>query len=161
MSNSQNTTDEKAREFLSESNAIENVFDKDSLQQAVYAWEYLSKQKEMSIGVVLKIHKILMLNQPILPSQKGYLRRVSVFVGMAEMMKPPFIEEALKIWCMNAWLSPENWKLHHVRYEKIHPFIDGNGRTGRMLMNWQRLKAGLPLLIIYEDEKEEYYGWFR
>ena len=51
-------------------------------------------------------------------------------------------------------------KASHIAYERIHPFIDGNGRTGRMFMNWQRLKAGLPILVIKEKEKQEYYKWF-
>ena len=51
----------------------------------------------------------------------------------------------------------------HVKYEKIHPFADGNGRTGRMFMNWTRLKRNNePLLIIHEgEEQREYYGWFK
>jgi Fic family protein len=62
---------------------------------------------------------------------------------------------------MNSWLYPENWKDHHIRYEHIHPFVDGNGRTGRMFMNWERLKAGLPLLVIKESKKYDYYDWFK
>lgn len=49
----------------------------------------------------------------------------------------------------------------HVVFEGIHPFVDGNGRVGRILMNWQRLKVGLPILIIKNDEKQEYYKWFK
>jgi len=48
----------------------------------------------------------------------------------------------------------------HINFEKIHPFIDGNGRIGRMLLNWQRVKLGLPVLVIKESEKQEYYKWF-
>lgn len=52
-------------------------------------------------------------------------------------------------------------KNHHVEYEIIHPFVDGNGRTGRMFMNWERLKGGLPILVIHEgEEQQEYYKWF-
>ncbi len=57
----------------------------------------------------------------------------------------------------------EEWSQQlHVSYEKIHPFVDGNGRTGRMFMNWWRLTNGLPLLIIHEgDEQYNYYQWFQ
>jgi len=48
----------------------------------------------------------------------------------------------------------------HVHYEAIHPFIDGNGRTGRMFMNYWRVKVGLPILVIKELERHEYYEWF-
>jgi Fic family protein len=49
---------------------------------------------------------------------------------------------------------------NHVKFEKIHPFEDGNGRIGRILLNWQRVKAGLPILTIYEKDKHAYYKWF-
>lgn len=51
-------------------------------------------------------------------------------------------------------------KKQHVDFEVIHPFVDGNGRMGRILMNWTRIKVGLPILIIREREKQQYYRWF-
>ena len=149
------------KKFLTESNAIESIYDDDSLKQAMYAWEYLIKQKEMSCGVVLKTHKILMLHQPLQPDEKGYFRHVGVWVAGREGISWPFIRDAMEAWCMNAWLYPKHWKDHHIRYEHIHPFVDGNGRTGRLFMNWQRLKAGLDILVIKESEKYEYYKWFK
>lgn len=147
--------------FLSESNKIENVFDDDSLQQAIYAWEYLSKQKEMTIGIVLKTHKILMLHQELQPDEKGYFRKCEVTIGGHYGLNWVMVPEAMNIWVQNAWLFPEHWKEHHIRFEKIHGFVDGNGRLGRILMTWQRKKVGLPILIIYEKEKQEYYKWFQ
>ncbi len=53
-------------------------------------------------------------------------------------------------------------KMLHVEYERIHPFVDGNGRTGRMFMNWWRMKNGLPVLVIHEGEEQmDYYQWFK
>ena len=49
--------------FLRESNAIENVYDDDSLKMAMFAWEYLKKQKEMDVYIVQTAHGILMKNQ--------------------------------------------------------------------------------------------------
>ena len=43
---------------------------------------------------------------------------------------------------------------------EVHPFIDGNGRTGRIFMNWWRVKNGLPILVIKETARQEYYKWF-
>ena len=59
-------------------------------------------------------------------------------------------------------VDEETIEQDHIWFEKIHPFEDGNGRTGRILMNIQRLNAGLPLLIIHEGKEQmEYYKWFQ
>jgi len=57
-------------------------------------------------------------------------------------------------------MREEHIKANHVFFEHVHPFVDGNGRIGRMLMNWERIRAGLDILVIREDEKEKYYDWF-
>lgn len=149
------------REFLAESNAIEGVYDSDSLDQAVYAWQYLKTQKKMTSGVLLETHKILMLHQNLLPNEKGYFRNVPVYVGGRAGMNSAKIPEAIGNWCNDTMKSKKSAKKLHVEYEEIHPFVDGNGRTGRMFMNWTRLKKKQPLIIIHEGfEQQEYYKWF-
>src|SRR5690625_1990663 len=44
----------------------------------------------------------------------------------------------------------------HITFEKIHPFSDGNGRTGRMVMNYSLLENDFPPLIIKKDNRDEY-----
>jgi len=38
----------------------------------------------------------------------------------------------------------------------LHPFFDGNGRTGGLLLNWQRRSAGFPLTVIQVEERAQY-----
>lgn len=44
----------------------------------------------------------------------------------------------------------------HIQFERIHPFSDGNGRTGRMIMNYSLLQQGFPPLIIEKETKDQY-----
>lgn len=151
--------------FLEQSNAIEDVWDLGSLQQAYYAWEYLIEVERMTVGAILKTHKILMLHQPLRPDEKGYFRKIPVYVGGYACPPPLVIGPALSEWVddlngiePSPGLDPEGM---HIRFEKIHPFVDGNGRIGRILLNWQRVrKENLPILVIEEKEKNEYYKWF-
>jgi Fic family protein len=155
----------KIIEFLRESNAIEGVYDEDSLKQAIYAWEYIEEQKELTPHDVLRTHAILMKNQNLLPSEKGYFRRCAVYIGGRQGLHHEKIAKAIDEWvtCMhqeNQACETVSGALH-IQYEKIHPFVDGNGRTGRIFMNWWRVKNGLPILVIKEGERQEYYKWFK
>jgi len=149
--------------FLKESNAIEHVYDDESLADAKDAWKFLMSQDVLSLSVVRETHKLLMRNKNLEPKYIGDFRDCPVYVG--NRMCPPAYVVAPLMWewtlsSMRTYPTVDA-KYLHVRFEKIHPFIDGNGRTGRMFMNWTRLKrTNEPLLIIKESEKEKYYEWF-
>ncbi len=49
----------------------------------------------------------------------------------------------------------------HLDFEVIHPFIDGNGRIGRVIINYQLQRLGFPVVIIRDKEKQTYYQAFR
>jgi hypothetical protein len=50
----------------------------------------------------------------------------------------------------------ERAALAHAGFEVVHPFLDGNGRTGRLLLNWMLLRAGYPPAIILVEERARY-----
>lgn len=172
-------TTKQINEFLKESNAIERVYDKQSLKDSIRAFGFLMKQAKDGINpyIVMQVHELLMENpgawsEPsLLPKYRGVLRDCPVYIGRKEAMKHTKIPAALQEWCniMNATneflatsTSESLSQLLHVQYEAIHPFADGNGRTGRMFMNWWRIRNDLPILIIHEGEEQyEYYQWFR
>jgi Fic family protein len=121
--------------------------------------------KKIDVSTVLQTHKILMTSQPLGHHEIGYFRKEPVYIGGREGRPWFAIPELIFDWCYKVNLdkplfSEAYIKQMHVDYERIHPFIDGNGRTGRIFMNWQRLKLGLPLLVIKEAEKQDYYAWF-
>ncbi len=149
-------------EFLEQSNYIEGVFDDNSFDQAVKAWKYIVKQKRLTVENVLKTHAILMKNQDIPKNDKGAFRVVGVIIGNREGLPWPLVPKVMDDWIYwaNESRSAARVKEDHIKYEHIHPFIDGNGRTGRIFMNWQRVKAGFSILVIKEEERFEYYKWF-
>lgn len=157
------TTVKKLANFLRESNAIEGVYDDDSMTQACAAWNYLIKEDKLTPEVIKETHRLLMINQNLFDWEKGYFRKCPVYIGGRSGLNWVKIPARIKEWC-EAVMSENpthDPKTLHVLYEEIHPFVDGNGRTGRMFMNWQRLRQGLPLLVIKADERGKYYKWFK
>lgn len=148
-------------EFLRESNAIEGVFGEEALTDALAAWQYLIGKDVMTKAVVLETHRILMARQDLEKKYKGAFRDIDVYIGGKKAMNPAIVGAMVGDWCARTMKKP-NAKVLHVFYEKIHPFVDGNGRTGRMLMNWTRLKRTKEgILVIRNAQKGEYYKWFR
>lgn len=147
-------------EFLSESNAIEGVYDEQSLTNAKMAWEHLAFHDLLTSKLIREVHSILMKDQDLLPSEKGAWRNIMVYIGGRAALNAIKIPEYIDNWLLEQ--KTPDWKKWHVDYERIHPFVDGNGRTGRMFMNWHRLQIGLPILVIHEgDEQRDYYKWFK
>lgn len=157
------------REFLVQSNYIESeareLAHEDAMEAFEYAYEY---DKPWNVNFILKVHKLLM--QRVRPDIAGKLRDCDVWIGGHRkiFVSESLLKEDLKKWIKKVEnistgeLGLEDFvKRCHIDFEQFHVFEDGNGRTGRILWQVQRLKLGLPIRIIYEDEKMEYYRWFQ
>lgn len=165
----------KVSEFLRESNAIECVYSPQALEDAKLAWQYAYKERNRikSNEYVLTIHKLLMrrLNREI----AGRFRKCAVSIGGKIKSEYRYLDRQILEWTKKTfvtdfdikkkkdiWYRDDLTKVTHIEFEDIHPFADGNGRTGRILYNIHRLNLGLPLHIIHEgEEQEQYYEWFR
>lgn len=161
--------DKRVEDFLRESNAIENVWDNQSLKTAIKAWKYIIKFDKLTAENVKETHAILMKGK-LDAENTGEFRKCAVYIGYREGKPWYAVPTLTEEWCkrvsstiafkIDIGIMQDLIKMDHVAYETIHPFIDGNGRTGRIFMNWQRAKVGLPVLVLWEKEKYNYYEWF-
>lgn len=151
-------------DYIRESNLIEGIDSASEDLKSWDAWRWLRKQEVITQPVLLELHKRITKGQ--LPkTQSGHYRTVNVYVG-DDMPPPPQIAQGqiygLLMDLADHWqtLDPRDV---HVRFEKIHPFIDGNGRTGRMLWWWHELKKGQEPTLIRSNETDRhyYYQMFR
>ncbi len=110
--------------------------------------------------LVLKLHKMQMEN--VLP-ESGQYRKVDVSVG--RYVCPPWQELPKLMKRFFAWINEAEKNtsvfefacLIHLKFVRIHPFRDGNGRMARLLLNLALLRKGYPLINIFNDEKLLYY----
>ncbi|MCD6590516.1 MAG: Fic family protein [Candidatus Aenigmarchaeota archaeon] len=132
------------------------------------AFDYMVEYEgDVSKEFILEMHRKLMHN--ILGKYAGVFRDRQVFVRGAELMppKPAFVEREFKK--LMKWYRRNRKKYHpvvvaayvHTAFEGIHPFLDGNGRIGRLLLNFILKKNGFPMIDIKNRNKEEYYRAIR
>jgi Fic family protein len=127
----------------------------------------LSYEKDISRTFILELHKKVMKEtlREELKEQIGTYRKVQVFIRGASWT-PPRAEEVPKdMRKLLYWYTQHKETLHplllatyfHCAFELIHPFIDGNGRVGRLLMNFTLHKQGYPMINIPQERRFEYY----
>ncbi len=148
-------------DFIHNSNLIENINSAKEDRQSWDAWTWFSQQEMISQPTLLELHaKITRYN--LSKQYRGSYRDVDVTVGGRLCPTPFLAKQQIYNWLYDM----QEWKKHdpkkmHVRFEKIHPFIDGNGRTGRMLMWWHELQTGKPATMISFANRRLYYDWFK
>ncbi len=144
---------------------------KDHLEVVGYkeAFEYMEhlakKRDKLSVNDICNIHYLVLSHRQ---EDRGRFRRVPVRIAgaLTEPVQPylikPLLQELLEeMSTQNNQLSvPEQVALFHLRFESIHPFINGNGRTGRLLMNLQLIRAGLPPINVKYTDRRRYYEAF-
>lgn len=147
---------------IRESNLIESIDNPAEDAQSMKAWEYISAQPHIGIAELLETHRLITMNQ-LSQRESGSFRTVPVWVGYQPTPNPHLAQQLIYNLLMDLMQRPEELDPieAHVRFEKAHPFIDGNGRTGRMLMWWHEQKLGKYPTVIWNNEKQDYYKLFR
>ena len=123
----------------------------------------LKNNDEFNEGFIKKLNETI--NRDIKDTE-GY-RTVQVFIRGSEHI-PPAPEKIPNL--MNYFIYNYNhdeqnifYKLakYHIEFEKIHPFEDGNGRTGRLLLNYELIKNNLPPVVISKDDRVKYFEFLK
>lgn len=92
----------------------------------------------------------------------GFYKTMQNYVGLSLTTSYLFVDEKMKRllhWMYAAKKEMNDFEIafqSHAQFEIIHPFIDGNGRVGRLLINWLLMNAGLEPLAIAATNREEY-----
>lgn len=148
-------------EYVRNSNLIENIDSGKEDRRSARAWNWFIDQPVISVPVLLELHRRITHGQ--LPKgEAGEFRRVQVYVGNHIPPAPGLViaQTGNWLWDLMEQVETLDPKEMHIRFETIHPFVDGNGRTGRMLMWWHEHRQGkIPTLISFEN-RSAYYQWF-
>jgi Fic family protein len=121
----------------------------------------------VQIPFILKLHA-MMLDQ--INDQAGHFRRIDVAIVGEDVAVTPWIEiehelkETIKDYYkhLDEGRHPfEEAVIFHHRFERIHPFIDGNGRVGRELLRHMLARAGYPDIVVKMEDRETYLDALR
>ncbi|MDP8185419.1 Fic family protein [Phocoenobacter skyensis] len=130
-----------------------------------YLFDVVADNETLSERIIKDIHSLVLMNDS---QNKGKYRQIQVRImgSHHEPTEPHFIKEQITNLIQH---YRQELKLKHpleaisefhLAFESIHPFIDGNGRTGRLLLNFELLKNGyLPIDIKFTD-RAKYYACF-
>lgn len=144
---------------------LREVFEAKNLARVISYMCSKSKDTDISKDLILLLHKMLMgnINDPVAGRFRGkneYVR-VGTFIAPAPEHVERMIENALVEYSSgHDMYFVDTISIFHLEFETIHPFNDGNGRIGRMIINWQLTRLGFPSIIIREKEKQVYYRGF-
>ena len=127
-------------------------------------YEMLDYKGELALGLILRWHKELFSETK--PGMAGRLRDYNVYISGSDFTPPPY--QAVESYIMEffKWYSRERGKINavelaaraHLRFESVHPFGDGNGRIGRLIMNFILHKSGYPMLDVRYTDRRSYYN---
>lgn len=127
-----------------------------------YLFDYITRKEKINEALVLKLHSILM--NGVRPDAGLYRRHAVRITGVnlptANYIRVPELISAVISKASKADKDIISLSADvHSRFEQIHPFSDGNGRVGRLLMNAMLLKKNLPPAIIRQQQKQLYYTY--
>lgn len=127
-----------------------------------YVRQLVLEKEEFSERIIKEIHSLVLMDRR---EDRGVYRKIPVrIMGAAREPPQPYMVPVLMEQLIDKH-AMMNKKLHtiervarfHMEFEGIHPFIDGNGRTGRLLLNFELMQKGyLPVNVKFADRRRYY-----
>lgn len=155
------TADLLERGLTPKEKPVQDIKEAEAHREVFYG--VLSYQKDLSLQIILYWHKKLL--QQTKPDLAGKLRKHQVGIVGSTFMPPSPVEVAILLDEFFHWYHRSKKNVHpvelaalvHLKFVTIHPFGDGNGRLGRLLMNFVLQKHHFPLLNISYTGRSSYY----
>ena len=128
-----------------------------------YVSELVKENVPISESVIKQIHFLVLADKK---DDRGVYRRVPVRIMGAQhdpvqpYLIEPKMEQLLRDFAESSEHIVTKLARFHIEFEGSHPFIDGNGRTGRLLVNLELMKAGYPPIDIKFTDRITYYNAF-
>jgi Fic family protein len=129
----------------------------------IYVEDIVQKSEPFSEWQIKNLHRLVL--KGIHDDYAGVYRDQQVFIAGAQHTPPPHFRIQEEMEELMKWYNSEAQDLHpieraakvHAIFVGINPFIDGNGRTSRLLLNLELMKAGYPPIIIKIQNRLAYY----
>lgn len=145
--------------------SLREVYEAKNLARVIGYIRNKSKETETNKETILLLHQILIggIDDKI----AGRFRKLGEYVRVGTYVAPApeHVEKMVDAIITEYTGDLSNYFLEklakfHLDFETVHPFNDGNGRIGRVLICYQLQRLGFPIIIIRDREKKEYYKSF-
>ncbi len=130
----------------------------------LYVQDLVKDKVSFSESIIKQIHTLVLMDRP---EDRGVYRRIPVRIMGAyhvpsdPVLVPEQMENLVAEFSANKKMHPiERATMFHLKFEGIHPFVDGNGRTGRLILNLMLMQAGYPPINVKYSDRKRYYEMF-
>lgn len=156
---------QEARNLLNEGitpkdRTLREVYDLQNTEKVFFELLGIKNKLSLNHDLIIYIHDKLLEN---IDERKGYrITDIRVMHSNFDASPGKYVKADMDV--LLKWFNENKNKVHplvlaivfHHKFERIHPFSDGNGRTGRMIVNYLLLKNNLPPMIIHKKTRKEY-----